>query len=291
MTTGEPANPVLEGEAAEAVAHRGGHVQIIAAAGSGKTEVVSQRVAALLDEREPAEAIVAFTFTEKAAEELKARIRQRATAKLGSSAADHLGRLFVGTIHGYCFRLLQTYVPRFETYTPLDSNQLTNLLYREQHRLDLKRLDVDGKLFRAIKAFRDSLDVLENELIPSRPFRTGTSRTWWSRTTRCSTATASCRSGRRSWRPSCARGRRGACRGDEGPPAPDRRRVPGREPGARTADRAACEAERHGGSGGCRRRRPGDLPVARVDVANIVTFRTDIRRHAVRAAREPPLAP
>jgi len=40
--------PGLEGEAAAAVAHRGGHVQIIAAAGSGKTEVVSQRVASLL---------------------------------------------------------------------------------------------------------------------------------------------------------------------------------------------------------------------------------------------------
>lgn len=38
--------PVLEGDAARAAAHRGSHVQIIAAAGSGKTEVVSQRVAA-----------------------------------------------------------------------------------------------------------------------------------------------------------------------------------------------------------------------------------------------------
>jgi DNA helicase-2/ATP-dependent DNA helicase PcrA len=165
MTPGEPDIPVLEGEAAEAVAHRGGHVQIIAAAGAGKTEVVSQRVAALLDEGEPAESIVAFTFTDKAAAELKERIRQRATAKLGPAASDHLGRLYVGTIHGYCFRLLQTHVPRYETYTALDSNQLTNLLYREQHRLDLKRLDSDGKLFRAIKAFRESLDVVENELI------------------------------------------------------------------------------------------------------------------------------
>jgi DNA helicase-2/ATP-dependent DNA helicase PcrA len=42
--------PTLEGEAANAVAHRGGHLQIIAAAGSGKTEVVSQRVAALIAE-------------------------------------------------------------------------------------------------------------------------------------------------------------------------------------------------------------------------------------------------
>ena len=169
--------PVLEGEAADAVVHRGGHVQIIAAAGSGKTEVVSQRVASLLAEGEPAESIVAFTFTEKAAAELKERIRQRVIAKLGDAATDKLGRLYVGTIHAYCFRLLQTHVPKFETYTPLDSNQLTNLLYREANRLSLKRLDADNKLFNGIKLFQESLDVVENELLtvgdlPAGPFRT-----------------------------------------------------------------------------------------------------------------------
>jgi DNA helicase II / ATP-dependent DNA helicase PcrA len=157
--------PILSGAAADAVAHRGGHVQIIAAAGSGKTEVVSQRVAALLDEGEPAESIVAFTFTEKAAAELKERIRQRVMARLGPAASDRLGRLYVGTIHGFCFRLLQQHVARYETYTPLDSNQLTNLLYREQRNLQLKRLDGDEKLFKAIRAFQASLDVIENELI------------------------------------------------------------------------------------------------------------------------------
>ena len=158
--------PVLVGEAAAAVAHRGGHVQIIAAAGSGKTEVVSQRVASLLADGESAESIVAFTFTEKAAAELKERIRQRATARLGDAATDHLGRLYVGTIHGFCFRLLQTYVPRYETYTPLDPNQLTNLLYREQKRLNLRRLDPGNKLFAGIKLFQESIEVVENEMIP-----------------------------------------------------------------------------------------------------------------------------
>src|SRR5262245_18909985 len=129
-TGGTDKIPVLEGEAAAAVAHRGGHVQIIASACSGKTEVVSQRVASLLAEGERPESIIAFTFTEKAAAELKERIRQRVTAKLGDAATDKLGRLYVGTIHAYCFRLLQTHVPKFETYTPLDPNQLTNLLYR-----------------------------------------------------------------------------------------------------------------------------------------------------------------
>src|SRR3954470_13858129 len=162
---GPDTTPVLEGEAAAAVAHRGGHVQIIAAAGSGKTEVVSQRVASLLRDGEPPESIVAFTFTEKAAEELKERIRERSVALLGPSATDKLGHLYVGTIHGYCFRLLQTYVPLYETYTPLDPNQLTNLLYREQSRLQLKRLDPANKLFNAIKLFQESIDVVENELL------------------------------------------------------------------------------------------------------------------------------
>lgn len=157
--------PVLEGEAADAVAHRGGHVQIIAAAGSGKTEVVSQRVASLLADGEPAESIVAFTFTDKASAELKNRIRQRVTARMGQSAGDQLGRLYVGTIHGYCFRLLQTHVPEYETYAPLDSNQLTNLLYREQGPLDLKQLHPSGKLFNGIPAFQESIDVIENELL------------------------------------------------------------------------------------------------------------------------------
>lgn len=157
--------PVLQGEAAAAVAHRGGHVQIIAAAGSGKTEVVSQRVAALLADGEPPESIVAFTFTEKAAAELKERIRERVTARLGPSAADQLGRLYVGTIHGYCFRLLQTHVSRFEMYTPLDANQLTNLLYRECTRLGLRRFDPAKKAFAGIRTFQQSVDVVENELL------------------------------------------------------------------------------------------------------------------------------
>ncbi len=158
--------PVLAGEAAAAVAHRGGHVQIIAAAGSGKTEVVSQRVASLLQDEEPPESIVAFTFTKKAAEELKERIRERSVALMGPSVTDKLGHLYVGTIHGYCFRLLQTHVPRFETYTPLDPNQLTNLLYREANRLGLRHFDQRNRVFSGIEFFQQTVEVVENEYIP-----------------------------------------------------------------------------------------------------------------------------
>jgi len=60
--------PSLEHDALAAVRHRGSHLQIIAAAGSGKTEVVSQRVASLLAEGTDPRGIVAFTFTERAAQ-------------------------------------------------------------------------------------------------------------------------------------------------------------------------------------------------------------------------------
>jgi UvrD/REP helicase N-terminal domain len=77
-----PPAPELTGSALDAVRYRGGHLQIIAAAGSGKTEVVSQRVVDLLAEGVPAESIVAFTFTERAAEELSNRIAHRVEDRL-----------------------------------------------------------------------------------------------------------------------------------------------------------------------------------------------------------------
>lgn len=160
-----PLIPALEGEAAQAVAHRGGHIQIIAAAGSGKTEVVSQRVASLLADGEDPHTIVAFTFTEKAASEMKERIRQRVSARLGAGATDKLGQLFVGTIHSFCFHLLQEYAPLYETYTPLDANQLTSFLYREANRLNLKTFDRADRVFSGIAAFQRSIAVIENELL------------------------------------------------------------------------------------------------------------------------------
>src|SRR5438552_19129180 len=133
--------PVLEGDALAAVKHRGSHLQIIASAGSGKTEVVSQRVADLLADETPASAIVAFTFTERAADELKNRIAHRVEDRLGTAALDQLAGLFVGTIHSFCFRLLQQRVPRYETYDVLDDNQLTAFLSRAANRLGMRQDD------------------------------------------------------------------------------------------------------------------------------------------------------
>ncbi|MGE5281090.1 MAG: ATP-dependent helicase [Chloroflexota bacterium] len=167
--------PELEGEARDAVLHRGGDVQIIASAGSGKTEVVAQRIVSLLEEEVEPGAIVAFTFTEKAAASLAARVQQRASERLGEAALGKLGPLYIGTIHAYCFRLLQQFVARYEAYDVLDENQLAAFLAREGRRLKIKQLDPKGRLFAGISTFLTNAEVVENELLDvaqlSDPFR------------------------------------------------------------------------------------------------------------------------
>src|SRR3954469_18430084 len=94
-------------EQEQVISHRGGHLQVIACAGAGKTEAISRRVSSLIEEGvEPAQ-IVAFTFTERAAESLKTRITRRVAEAKGLAFLDRLGSMFVGTIHAYCLRLLQ----------------------------------------------------------------------------------------------------------------------------------------------------------------------------------------
>ncbi len=157
--------PNLDGDSLRAVLHRGSHVQIIASAGSGKTEVVSQRIVSLLEEGIEPREIVAFTFTERAAKELKTRVATRLEQKLGSSALDQLSGLFVGTIHGYCFQFLQQFVPRYETYDVLDESQHVAFLCREANHLNIRQLVRGNKLFEAIELFKKSVQVIENELL------------------------------------------------------------------------------------------------------------------------------
>lgn len=82
---------------------------IVACAGSGKTQVISQRIIEILKrpEVEPKD-IVAFTFTDKAAAELKERVTTLVAAELGEITG--LAELFIGTMHGYARDLLQTWV-------------------------------------------------------------------------------------------------------------------------------------------------------------------------------------
>lgn len=95
---------------AEAIACLDDPLQIIACAGSGKTQVISQRIAAILARPgvKPHN-VIAFTFTEKAAAELKERVLTIVEQELGS--VNGLAEMYIGTMHGYCLDLLQRLVP------------------------------------------------------------------------------------------------------------------------------------------------------------------------------------
>jgi DNA helicase II / ATP-dependent DNA helicase PcrA len=85
-------------------------LQIIACAGSGKTQVISQRIAGILAQPSIAPRnIIAFTFTDKAAAELKDRVLSIIEKEQGPVSG--LAEMYIGTMHGYCLDLVQRLVP------------------------------------------------------------------------------------------------------------------------------------------------------------------------------------
>lgn len=96
-----------------------GNLQIIACAGSGKTEFVSERIAYQIYKKvAKPDQIVAFTFTEKAAEELKFRVRSKIHELLGKQ--PDIGDMYIGTIHAFAFKVIQDFIPKYRAYDMLD---------------------------------------------------------------------------------------------------------------------------------------------------------------------------
>ncbi|MDA8408869.1 MAG: ATP-dependent DNA helicase [Treponema sp.] len=116
-----------------AIEHRDGNLQLIACAGSGKTEVVARFVSRLLspatEPRLGPANIVAFTFTDKAATELKERIITRCNKENGEMVG--LAELYSGTIHGFCLDLLKSEIPRFLKFEVL--NEVRQTLFADRH--------------------------------------------------------------------------------------------------------------------------------------------------------------
>jgi DNA helicase II / ATP-dependent DNA helicase PcrA len=138
-----------------AVVHEGGPLLIVAGAGSGKTRVLTHRIAYLLAERgvAPGE-ILAITFTNKAAGEMAAR----AAALTGSRARA----MWLLTFHSACVRILRReatrfgYPSSFSIYDQADSQRLMALVCRE--------LDLDAK-YHPPKAMAGQVSSLKNELV------------------------------------------------------------------------------------------------------------------------------
>ena len=109
----------LTAQQQEAIDEIDRNLQIIACAGSGKTEVITRRIANILRSKpdiEP-ENIVAFTFTEKAAASMKKRIAKA----LGVDGQQQIDHMYIGTIHGFCHHLLSKYAESFREYRILDT--------------------------------------------------------------------------------------------------------------------------------------------------------------------------
>ncbi len=158
------------------IRRRDGHIQVVACAGSGKTDTVAMRVAALLTEAVPPSSIVAFTFTNAAAAALKARILKKVREVRADYPVDHLSPMFVGTIHSFCLRFLQERVPRYATFDLFEDHRVVGLLSREYFNLGLDEFKIQNRTD-AIRRFLESAAVVENEMLdPKKDLPRGTFR-------------------------------------------------------------------------------------------------------------------
>ena len=144
----------------EAVAAVDGPLLVVAGAGSGKTRVLTHRIAHLIADHEVSPyAILAITFTNKAANEMKERV--------GRLVGGVVRGMWVSTFHSACVRILRRdasmlgYKSSFTIYDDLDSRRLIELCIRD--------LDLDSKQFPA-KGIKAAISNAKNELIDFESF-------------------------------------------------------------------------------------------------------------------------
>ncbi|NLJ53281.1 MAG: DNA helicase PcrA [Intrasporangiaceae bacterium] len=147
----------------EAVLHEGGPLLIVAGAGSGKTRVLTSRIAYLLGARgvQPGQ-ILAITFTNKAAAEM----RERVEGLVGGRARA----MWVSTFHSACVRILRREAKTvglkstFSIYDAADSHRLMAMVMRD--------LDLDPKKFPP-RSFSHQVSNLKNELVDEESYASG----------------------------------------------------------------------------------------------------------------------
>ncbi|MCK6509675.1 UvrD-helicase domain-containing protein [Myxococcota bacterium] len=152
------ANNTVTAQQAKAIQTQGRPLLVEAGAGTGKTWVLVERFVHLLQTHSSwsLESVVAITFTEKAAREMRGRIRRRVEALAEAAEADSpwhrhrqaLDRLQVGTIHGFCAQILRenALVAGLDpTFGVLDEQE-AQLLQAEAVRETLRRLTFEERL-------------------------------------------------------------------------------------------------------------------------------------------------
>jgi len=148
----------------QAIDHWEGNLQIIACAGSGKTDVITRRIANLVCTGVPTREIVAFTFTENAAEEMKFRIRKHLQELRPEN--PEIGEMYIGTIHSFCYKLLQDFKPEYKNFDVLDEHKRIVFIsaYDNYNKIGLDELF--PRKFANMQEFCFNIDFLREELIP-----------------------------------------------------------------------------------------------------------------------------
>lgn len=145
----------------EAVCRIQGPVLIMAGAGSGKTKALTCRMAHMLEEGVPARQILAITFTNKAAQEMRERVK-----KLVGGEADHI---WIYTFHSFGARFLRReihnlppYTEKFTIYDSDDTKQVIKNILRE--------FNLDDKQFQP-QAVQSRISGAKNRLVDAASFR------------------------------------------------------------------------------------------------------------------------
>ncbi|MEF9951281.1 MAG: DNA helicase PcrA [Clostridium sp.] len=144
----------------EAVETLNGPLLILAGAGSGKTRVLTYRIAHLIDNGVFPDNILAITFTNKAAREMKERIEALVDEKAKS--------IWVGTFHSICVRILRQHIEKIgydKTFVIYDSSDQEKLVKE-----CLKELNIDEKQFPA-KGMLGNIGSLKDNLIDWKKFK------------------------------------------------------------------------------------------------------------------------
>ncbi len=158
----------LNKEQKEAVQTTAGPLLILAGAGSGKTKVLTSRIAYLIQKGVKPQNILAVTFTNKAAKEMKAR--------LGSMIGENTVKyMWVGTFHGICGRILRENVDRYtfpsgkkldKNFTIYDDND-TNAVLKQA----IKKLNIDDKIYQP-KLVKSVISNAKNKMQDAYTFAT-----------------------------------------------------------------------------------------------------------------------
>lgn len=142
-------------EQQQAVKQTDGPLLIMAGAGSGKTRVLTHRIAYLLNEKDVSpRSILAITFTNKAAREMRGRV--------GKLVGPVSGQIWVSTFHSMCVRILRRDIDRIgynRNFTILDSGDQLSVIKQI-----LKNLNIDPKKFEP-RAMLGAISNAKNELI------------------------------------------------------------------------------------------------------------------------------